>query len=150
VIQKKKPVKKAVALKPAVKVAAKALALPQVIRTPYGKFIIEKGLPPDPTCMFPPKRPKIITIEGGEAHPFKLPMERGLRPDRVYWVNKDARTYTLVFGQLWPFKAGGPTIEVPGGGHSLIYTVWWNQAPGPYKYMISGSGPGEPEIDVGP
>jgi len=125
-----------------------------VLQFPHGMVEIREGVLIDLSCLFPPRRPKVIVIKNGKPGPKTMVLRAGYRPDRVVWVNRDDRDHLVVFAS-WPFKLPEENIYVPAHGHSRAYTVRADATHegGPYSYDIPDTpqeGPGGPEIEVGP
>lgn len=100
---------------------------------------------------------KVIEIKEGVAGQGSVHLRRHpvtFLPDRVQWVNLDARGRTVVFKDgAWPFLEPPQDILIPAHGNSCIFTVYVDATPGGYGYAIlpaEEQGPGQPEVVIDP
>jgi len=100
---------------------------------------------------------KVIEIQDGGPSQFAVHLRRHgvvFKPDRVQWVNLDARGRTVVFkDNVWPFVEPPQEICIPAHGNSGIFTVYMGAELGGYDYGIlppEPTSPGEPQIVVDP
>jgi hypothetical protein len=100
---------------------------------------------------------KIIKIQDGIPSQGAAHLHRhgvAFLPDRVQWINLDARGRTVAFKDgLWPFLEPPQDIRIRAHDSSRIFTVYTDAAQGGYGYAIlplEPQGPGEPQIVVDP